>query len=85
MARYYLHLAGPSTIQRVVREGWQVAGGQVSLLLIRLFCHLHLQVNKTMHMLVTPRVKREVRKHLHLHLHLHLGAEALWLPWAGGG
>ena len=27
--RYFLYLAGSDTVRRVVREGWEVAGGQV--------------------------------------------------------
>ena len=31
--RYFLYLAGSETVRRVVREGWEVAGGQVGGLL----------------------------------------------------
>ena len=31
--RYFLYLAGSDTVRRVVREGWEVAGGQVGGLL----------------------------------------------------
>ena len=46
--KYYLHVADNTTVARVERRDWQVAGGVVT---------------KTLHMLVTPRVRREVRRH----------------------
>ena len=47
-SKYYLHVADNTTVARVERRDWQVAGGAVT---------------KTMHMLVTPRVRREARRH----------------------
>ena len=47
-SRYFLHLADNTTVARLERRHWRVAGGEV---------------NKTIHMLVTPRVRREARRH----------------------
>ena len=51
-------------MRRVVREGWEVAGAQVVFFpqLILTFPS-YVKVNKTAHLLVTPRVRREVRRH----------------------
>ena len=46
--KYFLHVADNTTVARVVREDWLVSGGSVT---------------KPIHMLVTPRVRREVRSH----------------------
>ena len=47
-SKYFLHIADTSTVARVERRQWRVAGGEI---------------NKTVHMLVTPRVRREARRH----------------------
>ena len=36
--RYFLYLAGSDTVRRVVREGWEVAGGQVGGSLLAHLC-----------------------------------------------
>eukprot|EP00090_Calanus_glacialis_P017323 TRINITY_DN26991_c0_g1_i1.p1 TRINITY_DN26991_c0_g1~~TRINITY_DN26991_c0_g1_i1.p1 ORF type:complete len:386 (+),score=61.60 TRINITY_DN26991_c0_g1_i1:23-1159(+) len=46
--KYFLYVASNSTVKRVERKNWQVATGNVT---------------KRVHMLVTPRVRREVRRH----------------------
>ena len=57
-------MAGSNTVKRVTRGGWEVVGGQVLLCsLIFLFLPNIFQVNKTAHLLVTPRVRREVQRH----------------------
>ena len=52
-------------MKRVARGGWEVAGGQVVFQppLMFPFSPNMCQVNKTVHMLATPRVRREVRRH----------------------
>ena len=47
-SKYFLHVADNTTVMRVVRDNWAVAGGRV---------------RKPVHMLVTPRVRREARRH----------------------
>ena len=47
--KYYLHVADNTTVARMVRNGWKLAGGGT--------------INKPVHVLVTPRVRREVRNH----------------------
>ena len=46
--KYYLHVADNTTVARIERDDWVVAGGKIV---------------KTSHVLVTPRVRREVRRH----------------------
>ena len=47
-----------------MRGRWEVAGGQVGLLAsTHVSFSSPYQVNKTAHLLVTPRVRREVRRH----------------------
>ena len=46
--KYFLYVAANTTVKRVERKNWQIAGGNMT---------------KNIHMLVTPRVRREVRRH----------------------
>lgn len=47
-SKYFLHVADNTTVARVVRDNWLVSGGSLS---------------RPVHMLVTPRVRREARSH----------------------
>ena len=46
--RFFLHLADNTTVARLERRNWRVGSGEIT---------------KTLHMLVTPRVRREARRH----------------------